>query len=249
MGWASPANPPADPFDQFAWLRQELYTLREDRLAGRTNATALILGHIPPGYDSFHFTPLWLECYSEKYLSITTEFAEVIGGQLFAHQHVDTFRLTPEISKHGSAPPPLFIAGAMSPLYANNPSFRKWRYKDGKLLDYSLISADLEAMPDRQTSDSIVTAGHLFREQYSARSFFELDSLSATEWRSKVANRLLSSDALWSRFVASLYSRFKDEGPFQHHILTDAKFRAKSYCAISNLLKDDFESCLNSLVL
>ena len=50
----------ADPFGQFAWLRQRL---REAATAGQK---VWIVGHVPPGIETFGYTELWHPQYVER---------------------------------------------------------------------------------------------------------------------------------------------------------------------------------------
>jgi len=136
-----PADPkPKDPFGQFAWLRERLAD------AARSKVGVWIVGHIPPGLETFGYTPLWRKPYVESYLAIIQNptLGAVIRAQLFGHVHADEFRVLPE------APPtagPMLLTGAVSPVFESNPSFRLLEYDrvTGNLLNVKVFWADLTA--------------------------------------------------------------------------------------------------------
>mmetsp|Transcript_66920 Transcript_66920/g.160246 ORF Transcript_66920/g.160246 Transcript_66920/m.160246 type:complete len:578 (-) Transcript_66920:184-1917(-) len=129
----NPAPDPllADPFDQFDWLRQQL------RLAQEQKRKVWILGHIPPGIETYGFTELWHPMYVAKYLEIVTDAAlgQGIAAQLYGHVHADEFRIVPGAPAGAG---PMLLTGALSPIYFNNPSFR--------LMEYSHSTGELKNM-------------------------------------------------------------------------------------------------------
>ncbi len=128
-----------DPGEQFTWIRNTLMNIRE-----RGNSQALIIGHVPPSMGSFRHSQLWKEKYINVYYDIIKEFDDVIIGQLFGHLHSDEFRVGAGTSGiPSSLSTPLLLAGSLTPIHGNNPSFRKVFYEGGtadenqyKLLDY-----------------------------------------------------------------------------------------------------------------
>ena len=130
----------ADPFGQFAWLRTKLAEAVE---SGRS---VWIVGHIPPGMETFGFTELWWPEYVTKYLALVQDPAlgPTVAAQLFGHVHKDEVRVLP------NPPPgagPIFLSSSISPVYYNNPSFKMVQYNrtSGRLLDFKTIYADITA--------------------------------------------------------------------------------------------------------
>ncbi|CAE8680168.1 unnamed protein product [Polarella glacialis] len=244
MKWPGTSGLPEDPFGQLQWLRSQLSGLRELRRGqareGDGSPGALIIGHIPPGFDHLHFTPLWMDGYTKAYMSVISEFAEVVAGQIFAHQHADTLRLFP--ASMGAAVPPIFVAGAVSAIYANNPSFRIWRYEGSKLLDFTSVSASLEAFPEDASARSVAAASALFQKRYSAREAFGLTSMASEEWREQVVQHLLSSMHVWRQYLGSLWNT--DSGPEYAHAVESASFRVKAACAAMHILEHEFAACI-----
>jgi len=136
----SPAKPAfEDPFGQFAWLRERL------EAAVQNKERVWIVGHIPPGIETYGYTPLWQKQYVEAYLALVQDasLGQCIGAQLFGHVHAEEFRYLPD------APPragPIWLTGALSPVYKCNPSFRLVEYDEatGRLLNIKVFYAELK---------------------------------------------------------------------------------------------------------
>ena len=112
-----------DPLGQLAWLDATLARLE------RAPARVLIVGHIPPGLDSYSFSPCWRARYARAYLAIVARRASVVVGQLFGHLHTDEFRVSAPTTSGGGgrgarAPAPLLVVGSLSPVYDTAPSVR-----------------------------------------------------------------------------------------------------------------------------
>jgi len=222
-----------DPFGQFQWLRTFLQGLRARALNAKSASAvprALILGHIPPGVNSYDFQKLWQEPYSKVYWEIISQYADLIAGQLFAHLHTPLFRLLPQ----QGFMTPLFVAGAVSPVYDNNPSFRVWRYEESHLLDYTDYFGHLRS----DGSQDIFS----FDKQFNARKIFNLSSLSVSEWRSMVYDRMGSDDGIWRRYMMSTY--VTEAGPKFEAALTSRSFRDKTACSIGYMNYDKFQQCV-----
>mmetsp|Transcript_104612 Transcript_104612/g.326258 ORF Transcript_104612/g.326258 Transcript_104612/m.326258 type:complete len:578 (+) Transcript_104612:82-1815(+) len=136
-----PKSPePKDPFGQFAWLRSRLQKAVQD---GRR---VWLAGHIPPGQETFSFTPLWKPQYVQAYLDVVQDpvLGNVIAAQLFGHVHADEFRVLPRAPAQAG---PVLLAGALSPIYRSNPSFRLVEYDgaSGRLLNVRVFWARLPA--------------------------------------------------------------------------------------------------------
>jgi len=223
-----------DPFGQFKWLRSVMMELRAGTaIAGGAaqQPRALIVGHIPPVLDHYHFEPLWEPFYARSYLEIVSQNSDLIAGQLFAHLHTPLIRLLP--SQSGALP--LFIAGGVSPIYENNPSFRVWRYSGSQLLDYTDFYGNLvEDGPQGNFS---------FDAHVNALKTFNLSSLEAKEWQQKVILKLETSDDVWQRYLRSVY--LKDGGHQLEERLMSSALRTKTMCSIENINQLEFQKCLS----
>eukprot|EP00929_Paragymnodinium_shiwhaense_P015895 TRINITY_DN12399_c1_g1_i1.p1 TRINITY_DN12399_c1_g1~~TRINITY_DN12399_c1_g1_i1.p1 ORF type:complete len:607 (+),score=96.14 TRINITY_DN12399_c1_g1_i1:37-1857(+) len=129
---------PHDPFHQFDWLRKQLHA------AKREGRSVWIVGHIPPGIETYGYTQLWHPAYVTAYLGIVQdkELASTIAAQLFAHVHKDEIRLLPDAPEGAG---PIYLAGAISPVYKNQPSFRVLEYDTatGRPLNWQTYYAEL----------------------------------------------------------------------------------------------------------
>jgi len=128
-----------DPFGQFAWLRRKLAE------AVGLKRRVWIVGHIPPGIETFGYTELWRPQYVMKYLNIVqdVDLGHVIAAQLFGHVHKDEFRLLP------NPPPgagPIILSASISPVYYNNPSFKLVQYNrtSGQIMNFKAVYASME---------------------------------------------------------------------------------------------------------
>lgn len=128
---------PDDPLGQFAWLNDTLWQL------GAAGRKVLVVGHIPPCVDSFGARPhLWHQDYLTALNGLLALHRETITALLFGHLHADEFRI-PVLD--GQVGLPLLLAGSLTPLYKNNPSFRVVTVDDdtGELLDYEVYYMDI----------------------------------------------------------------------------------------------------------
>jgi hypothetical protein len=129
---------PIDPFNQFAWLRERLIK------AARDNRPVWIVGHVPPGIETYGFTALWHPMYERLYREIVEDpyLGNFVGAQLFAHLHKFEIRALPNPP---SGAGPILISPALSPVYMNNPSFTVVEYDptSGRLLNYKGYYANL----------------------------------------------------------------------------------------------------------
>lgn len=125
-----------DPFGQFAWLRSRLLQ------AVREKRRVWIVGHVPPGTETFSYTALWREEYVREYLSLVEDpvLGNAIAAQLFGHVHADEFRVLRNAPAEAG---PVLLTGALSPIYNSNPSFRLVEYDKttGKLLNVKVFWA------------------------------------------------------------------------------------------------------------
>jgi sphingomyelin phosphodiesterase acid-like 3 len=120
----APAAPEGrDPCGQFAFLEAELAVARA------TGQSVWIVGHVPPTINSFDVyahpsdnatTPAahyWVPGYERRYWALVAEYSDVLRAQVFAHTH--RFAFTADLF----VGVPLFILGAVSPVYRNWPNF------------------------------------------------------------------------------------------------------------------------------
>ncbi|XP_064626267.1 acid sphingomyelinase-like phosphodiesterase 3b [Lineus longissimus] len=137
-----------DPAGMFDWLRALLEKQRSD------NRKVMIISHVPPGAyereaNSFHLYPR----YNREYLDVIEAYSAVIGSQIFAHEHKDTFRLF--LDKKGKPINVGLLAPSVNPWKntfiapdpPNNPGVRLVTYDrdTGNILDIEQYYVDLKA--------------------------------------------------------------------------------------------------------
>eukprot|EP00058_Branchiostoma_floridae_P005600 XP_002591088.1 hypothetical protein BRAFLDRAFT_69356 [Branchiostoma floridae] len=138
-----------DPAGQFAWLEQQLEQARGNM------EKVYIIGHVPPGtheriYTKRDFRPN----HNKRYIAIVRKYADVISGQMFAHEHFDTFRMI--YDEQGAPISTVFLSPAITPwMRRNNPAFRQYLYErtTGELQDYLQYYANLTKANDLQLTD------------------------------------------------------------------------------------------------
>lgn len=117
-----------DPCNQFEFLRDELAKVQ------RTGKRAIIMGHIPPGLNTYNVLEngfetatkdmFWKEAYEAKYDGIIAQYRDVVAVQLFGHTHKFTL-LT--MSRNGALS---LIVPSISPIFSNNPSYLLANFSD-----------------------------------------------------------------------------------------------------------------------
>eukprot|EP00058_Branchiostoma_floridae_P018145 XP_002603634.1 hypothetical protein BRAFLDRAFT_101365 [Branchiostoma floridae] len=138
-----------DPAGQFAWLEQQLEQARGNM------EKVYIIGHVPPGtheriYTKRDFRPN----HNKRYITIVRKYADVISGQMFAHEHFDTFRMI--YDEQGAPVSTVFLSPAITPwMQRNNPAFRQYVYErtTGELQDYLQYYANLTKANRLQLAD------------------------------------------------------------------------------------------------
>lgn len=128
----------ADPFGQFAWLRERLQAAKA---GGRV---VWIAGHIPPGVESYGYTELWHHEYLNAYRGILVDegLGSVVAAQLFGHVHASEFRVLSGAPREMG---PTMLSGSISPIYRSNPGFRLVEYDPdtGRPLNYLVYYSEM----------------------------------------------------------------------------------------------------------
>ncbi len=161
-----------DPAGQFAWLETELSSCAAEQ---DSCMTVWLVGHIPPGREFCGGLSAWAEPYAEKYVSLLRAHSGVVAAQFFGHEHVNSIRMvSADPADYGI--PPIIIGAAVSPIYANRPSFRVTDFdrRNGKLVDFHVWTS-------RVTDEGAEPAGgdDTFSPSFSASSEFGLANLQS----------------------------------------------------------------------
>ena len=249
-----------DPGGQFAWMRNMLINIRE-----RGNSQAIIVGHIPPAngllnshikvfnvVGRFRHTQLWKEKYINAYYEIIQEFDDVIVGQLFGHLHSDEFRVGVGRSAiPSSLSTPLLLAGSLTPLHGNNPSFRKVFYGGGGLGDdsdnqYRLLDYESHRYPISDSNGEWAKL-YTFSETYNtATDNFKAEGLSGNAFRSIIQSMKdkqgnMKTSPILQSFLSLVRSR--SDGDIENHC--DAECRAEWICTLAGTTTiNQYNKCL-----
>ncbi|KAF6776793.1 hypothetical protein AHF37_03517 [Paragonimus kellicotti] len=163
----------------------------------------LLVSHFPPGASENtpnQFKFLRAE-FNEPFVSILRANADVLMTGLFAHTHVDSFRVVYDHEDHPLLS--LFTAPSITPLHLSglgtfNPRVRLYRYKrsEGLLLGYSQYFLNLS---DPLLRDNLSAN---WRLEYDTVDAYNLSNLSASSL-STLLNQFAHDDSLtgaWSQY-------------------------------------------------
>ena len=98
-----------DPGNEIAWLQAEFDALE------KTNGTAIIIAHIPPGGDCVH-------AWGHRFRGLMERYQHIVRFSLFGHTHDDSFAVTQNINNTNNIGVNL-IAGSVTSYQNMNPSF------------------------------------------------------------------------------------------------------------------------------
>jgi sphingomyelin phosphodiesterase acid-like 3 len=219
---------------ELAWLAGKLQE------AESHHEKVWLVYHIPPGVDAYvtaraqqrsgagSVTLLWKESYTDKFLSLLTQYAQVVGPNFAGHIHVDDFRLLGGSTKSS----PFVIAGpAASPITGQNPTFRLVQFDArGKLEDESTYYL-------KNLTAAGVGAAPVWTLEYDFRTAWKLSGLNAESF-AKLYGRIASSPEAAARWTL-LYSTSNLAGS----PVTAANSR-QFYCAMGNLSQGPYETCV-----
>jgi hypothetical protein len=251
-----------DPTGQFQWLRSQL-----DQCIKEEECHAIyIVGHIPPGREWCNAAPSWDNIYVEQYVSILSKYSTIknndvggggiIKGQLFGHEHINSIRL---IDSNNLNIPPIIIAGAVSPVYGNRPSFRIVDYVRDRIHFGSITNIHVYGMKlkgDSATSSSIspstssIGTNSEWNERFSMVNEFNLQDNNN--------NNVLSSESILNLFNSFKYNEKTDtmNQPFQTFVTRSWDRNTKvppdgspcishpNVCHLKHVLESDIEKCM-----
>ncbi|RXG71911.1 Acid sphingomyelinase-like phosphodiesterase 3b [Armadillidium vulgare] len=236
-----------DPGFQFKWLRSSLQD------AKNTKRKVLIAAHAPPGYWERSPKISFLnDSYNDEFVDILNEFGEQIIGQIYGHEHTDSFRIFGHnLTSVG------FLAPSVTPWYpvlmaegtAINPSLRLYDYSPNSIIDYHqyhmnlteankaklIDSCSIEVNSDLKCSDA---SRGLWKEYYQATKAFGVTSVDVKGLRevfSKLSNNDSYFQAYYLRNSAGIQNGYCNETCKLNHL-----------CAISHLKIQSLIHCLNS---
>nr|XP_006821102.1 PREDICTED: acid sphingomyelinase-like phosphodiesterase 3b-like [Saccoglossus kowalevskii] len=163
-----------DPGDQFQWLEDILLNATEN------DEKVYLIGHVPPGVFERHAGKSWFyPQFNERYIEIITTYSDVIFGQFFAHQHVDSFRMF--YDDQGDAVASLFLTPAVTPwnttlsgVGPNNPGIRLFEYDRDtwQILDIKQYYQDL--------SETGASNDPIWKLEYSAKEVYGIPDVTTS---------------------------------------------------------------------
>ncbi|XP_072022827.1 acid sphingomyelinase-like phosphodiesterase 3b [Amphiura filiformis] len=230
----------ADPANQFQWLEDTL-------TAARANGEkVLIIGHVTPGGFERHAGQYWFTQhedvegvqYDVRYYQIIQQYYDVIAGQLYGHQHTDSFKLF--YSQNGDPVSAVFVCPAVTPwnttlggVGANNPGIRLFKYNknDGTLLDWEQFYLDLSKVVEEDAP--------VWESQYQASESYNLDDLSPTSMHKLVESFQADDSPTFDRYYlhnSVNYDASKCSG----------ECKEAQLCAITEVDRDGYTMCLES---
>jgi len=238
-----------DPYNQFKWLESTLQKLEAE---GRS---AYITGHIPPSLDTYKKTLQWREEYIVKYEEIVMRYISVVKGQLFGHVHKDEWRVHPKATGRAQMPP-FLIAGAVTPIYQNNPSFRFVQYneKDGAIKDWKVYYAELSTASrdmtatlldaSLTTSAKAVTASQpslTWVEEYNAQEEYGLSQPITNTQLNLLTQRMFTDNTLWETYYRNVQAQWPGETP-----CVVGTCRVEFLCALQSFSDTKYDECLQT---
>ncbi|KAK4468157.1 hypothetical protein MN116_008321, partial [Schistosoma mekongi] len=230
-----------DPLGQLDWLQQTFQWARKRK------DKVLLVNHFPPGAseNAPQFYRFLRPEINDRFLNILIENADLLMAGLFAHEHVDSFRLL--VSKSNIPVASLFLMPSISPLLLHglgdlNPRIRLYRYKRStmQLLGYSQYYFNLQ-------NQLVNTEWQL---EYDTLNTYHLPDLSSNSLNSLWNNFLQVDNGYWS-----IYWNY-ELGGRQHALkpnyLTDdglcprskSQCRCDHLCAMRFLILSDLDRCL-----
>ncbi|CAH8537345.1 unnamed protein product [Schistosoma turkestanicum] len=240
-----------DPLGQFDWLRQTFQWARKRK------DKVLLVSHFPPGasenapqYYRFLRTQM-----NDQFVNLLIENADLLMAGLFAHEHVDSFRLL--VSKSNVPLASLFLMPSISPLMIYglgdfNPRIRLYRFQRStmSLLGYSQYYFNLE----NQLSQSPDHQHHRnWQLEYDTKETYHLMNLSANSLN-ELWNHFLdinnNTDSYWSNYWN--YELGNRSHSLKPNYLTDqglcpkvrSQCRCDHLCAMRFLIFTDLDKCL-----
>ena len=228
-GSAADLNPARATLD---WLARTLAA------AARAHRRVLLLYHIPPGTDGFATArhnscpvtpaPLLAAPYAAEFHALMRRYRGTIVAQVAGHLHTDAFRI---LRERGAAFGFVMVAPALSPIFAQNPAFRRITLgDDGAIRDSTtfylanLADAAAGVAPQWRVETSFDRAWNVAR--------FDAAGLET------LYRRIAASDAARERWIAS----YGVQGPASAALA--APDFALYRCSVGTDQTDDFARCL-----
>ena len=213
-----------DPLGQFAGMRRMLQRVRA------RNATAYIVGHIPPCVDDYRRRSMWRAPYVRRYVRMVREFHSIIGGQFFGHLHNNQVRAFPP---EWGLRSPLYVFQAVSPVFANLPAFHA-----------VTLDPACGGVTAIDTYSAALAAPLRWGLQQSNPRFLGMADLTNAAWR-RLAGALRTDDGLWRAFQFHVDGRASLHPPSTPGARPSCvgQCRWDTVCLLLHFLPEDFKAC------
>jgi sphingomyelin phosphodiesterase acid-like 3 len=215
-----------------AWLDRALAD------AASAHRKVILIYHIPPGTDAFATAkqnacpvtpvPLLAAPYAEELHALMRRYRDTIVGDIAGHLHTDAFRI---LRDQDNAFGFVMIAPALSPIFAQNPSFRRITMTEGGAITdtttfylANLLQAGAGATPQWRAEASF--------DQAWGVSGFDTSSLE------KLYRDIAASSDTRERWIAS----YGVQGPGSGAITPQSV--ATYRCSVGTDRIEDFARCL-----
>ena len=171
----------------------------------------MIVGHVPPGGQSWGSPQATVKELHARFLRLLIRFSHLLAGQLYGHTHSDSFRLIR--SETGKPVGLSLVQGSVSPITGCNPSVRLYSYTDQTgLEDFVQFFLDLQQVNVVQNI-SAVELGTRWKLLYRASESYGLKDLSPS-----------SLEAFWEKL------RTNEDGLFNQYQLNSKAGRGGEKC-------------------
>uniref|UniRef100_A0A1X7UA88 Saposin B-type domain-containing protein n=1 Tax=Amphimedon queenslandica TaxID=400682 RepID=A0A1X7UA88_AMPQE len=167
-----------DPDGMLHWFIEKLLD------AEKKGMKVHVLGHIPPGSDS----------WGQNYKKIVSRFENTIAGQFFGHYHSDTFTVLMDFET-SSTPRPYSVwydGPSVTPITNFNPGYRVYTV-DGNYNESSRQVLDHDTYILNIT-DANLTNKPKWIHEYSAKDAYNMTNLSPDSWLSLLKEFLTNND-------------------------------------------------------
>ncbi len=217
-----------------AWIESELAAARQ------AHRPTWLVYHIPPGIDGYatwrrgscpdKVIPMWDDRYAQPFADLLRRYRDTLVANFAGHTHMDDFRLVGGGSDYFGF---VLITPALSPIFGQNPAFRKVVFDDsGGLVDQTTY--DLTNLAQIQ-----VNTPPKWRAEYTFTSEWRLPRLDLPS-----LERLYTKITQAPEDRARWHDLFAVSSAYYWPHSSSAPEAIRAYdCATGHVPLDDFRQC------
>ena len=206
-----------DPYGQFGWLAKKIEEAQSKKM------TVIVTMHVPPGYSYIDLKQGWYTGYIPYYDSIIKKYN--VQYTLSGHSHLDM--LMPVFGTTGESKGYVLSSPAISMQHGNNPAFRIFKYKGGKIVDMEQYYADIMMNP----KELDWKLEYKFSNAYNAKDLGRQSVLDAVKYSTE------TSEGKW-KYYEKLTAYAINNGKFFYCVLKATTAEQAKKC-MSQLTKTD----------